>query len=150
MIESQVRIRNTSTSLTSENDDISSMIHEASTALSMNRRTDGFYKVQQAEINTTIPLVRDRFVSTESQGLSTNKSSSSRVANAFNNLGDAYIELGGEKNIRKALKYYEKSLKMHQELFPSNHLDVAMLLSNVGMAYEVLRRGREYTERIKI
>ena len=57
------------------------------------------------------------------------------VANLLNNVGMAYLKLGGEENILQSLKYFEESLKMYQALFPGNHPDVATLLNNVGTAY---------------
>lgn len=55
--------------------------------------------------------------------------------------------LGEKEIIRKRLKYFGKSLKMNQSLFPSNHLSVAGALYNLGNAYLKLEdqgKGLEY------
>nr|WP_233466306.1 MULTISPECIES: tetratricopeptide repeat protein [spotted fever group] len=47
-------------------------------------------------------------------------------------MGAAYAKLGDTK---EELKYLKEALKMSQDLYQSNHPDIAASLNNVGLAY---------------
>jgi tetratricopeptide (TPR) repeat protein len=58
---------------------------------------------------------------------------------SLNNLGNAYSELGGTYNLRRAIGYYEQSLAIQRKLFPFDvHALVAKSLINLGVAYSLL------------
>ncbi|ETO35233.1 TPR repeat-containing protein, partial [Reticulomyxa filosa] len=65
------------------------------------------------------------------------------VAASLNNIGVVYDSLG---DYSQALKYYEESLKMKQELYPGNHPSLADSLNNIGTVYNSLG---DYSQALK-
>ena len=61
------------------------------------------------------------------------------IASSYNNLGAAYIYLGGTENIKKAIGYYEKALQIRLKLFTDAlHNGIAKSYNNLGVAYSNL------------
>lgn len=58
------------------------------------------------------------------------------VALLLNNIGVAYSEMHGKKNLQGAILYLEDSLKMYLVLFPGNYPDVANVLFNIAITYD--------------
>lgn len=69
--------------------------------------------------------------------------SSCIIARALNNIGLVHEDLG---EFREALVYYKKALDMFEKIYKRDHLDIYMVLSNIGSCYSVIECKKEATK----
>ena len=65
------------------------------------------------------------------------------IATSYNNLGEAYSDLGETK---KAIEFHEKSLAIRKICLPENHPDIATSYNNLGLAYKALGETKKAIE----
>ena len=61
-----------------------------------------------------------------------------KVAVTYNNIGGVYEE---QSNYELALEYYQKSLRIKEELLGGNHEELALSYNNIGSVYQA--RGED-------
>ena len=57
------------------------------------------------------------------------------TAEAYLNIGKSYSSLGGNENAKKAVKFLHDALRRYSEFFHDEHLQIAITLNDLGIAY---------------